>query len=83
MGGARYLVRFLPTATLTPFPTHAHTHTHIYTRTHMYTCTSICFHLCYTQETLHVVNEYSHGNGWAAGGSARKALRLVDWEKEN
>jgi hypothetical protein len=76
-------VSFLPTATHTQLPTHAHTYTHMCTRTHMYTRTSICFHFCYTQETLHVVNGHCHGNGWAAGGSSRKALRLLDWEREN
>ena len=61
-----------------PTPTSMHTH-----RIHTRTSTLIYFIICYIQETHHVVNEYSNGNGWAEGGSLRKALRLYDWEKEN
>jgi hypothetical protein len=42
-----------------------------------------CLYFFCTQETQHQVNEYEPSSGWAVGGSLRKALCLLAWEKEN
>jgi hypothetical protein len=42
-----------------------------------------CLCIFCTQKTQHEVNEHEPSSSWAAGGSFRKALCLLDWEKEN
>jgi hypothetical protein len=49
----------------------------------LFVTTFPCLFLSCTQETQHEVNEHEPSSGWAAGGSFRKALCLLDWEKEN